>query len=365
MEENLGSKFIVQLVPGFPPSVNGLGDYALNLARKLREDFGIVTNFLVGDPAWQGPPELEGFLVRKVSARTGSDLSAALSACRVPVLLHYSGYGFARRGCPFWLIKGLREWRSGDASSRAITMFHEIYATGPVWKSEFWLSPIQQSIAASLMKMSDRCITSKRSYSDEIGLLSGGVHSGVPALPVFSNIGEPRDVPRLDKRARRMVIFGGAPRRKRLYLRGFGRVIDSCRQLGIEEVMDIGPSTGITLPNPAGLKIREIGALNAQAVSDIMAASLAGFSDANPYFLGKSGVFAAYCAHGLLPINSSACAGVVDGLLGGEHYWAAGNEGLLDIVKAQMIADNAYKWYRGHDLAAHAAAFAAILRALR
>jgi hypothetical protein len=52
---------ILQIVPRLPPAIDGVGDYALNLARQLRQDFSIHTHFLVCDPNWNGKTELEGF----------------------------------------------------------------------------------------------------------------------------------------------------------------------------------------------------------------------------------------------------------------------------------------------------------------
>ena len=45
---------IIQIVPKLPPAIDGLGDYALNIARQLYKDFGVKTHFVVGDPAWVG-----------------------------------------------------------------------------------------------------------------------------------------------------------------------------------------------------------------------------------------------------------------------------------------------------------------------
>ena len=34
------------------------------------------------------------------------------------VLLHYSGYGYAPRGAPFWLVEGLEHWKKFRARHR-------------------------------------------------------------------------------------------------------------------------------------------------------------------------------------------------------------------------------------------------------
>jgi len=40
---------IIQIIPKLPPAINGLGDYALNLAGQLK-DYKIKTHFVVCDP---------------------------------------------------------------------------------------------------------------------------------------------------------------------------------------------------------------------------------------------------------------------------------------------------------------------------
>ena len=46
---------MIQIVPALPPSTNGLGDYALEVAGAMRSEFGLDTGFVVGNPEWQGP----------------------------------------------------------------------------------------------------------------------------------------------------------------------------------------------------------------------------------------------------------------------------------------------------------------------
>jgi hypothetical protein len=52
---------IYQIVPRLPPLIDGVGDYSLQLARTLRENHNIDSKFIIGDPSWLGPTELEGF----------------------------------------------------------------------------------------------------------------------------------------------------------------------------------------------------------------------------------------------------------------------------------------------------------------
>jgi hypothetical protein len=62
------------------------------------------------------------------------------------VILHYVNYGYQTRGVPFALLRFARELR-GQLRGQWVTTFHELYAWGPPWKSEFWLRPLQVKIA--------------------------------------------------------------------------------------------------------------------------------------------------------------------------------------------------------------------------
>src|ERR1041385_7558181 len=144
--------FIISIVPRLPPAVDGLGDYALSLARHLYNDFDIKTHFVVCDPIWVEKSEVEGFSISCLTNRSPSALLSSLAVANptIIVLLHYVGYGYARRGAPSWLIDGLERWHRSNGAARILTMFHELYAKGPVWTSSFWLSPLQKHLAARL-----------------------------------------------------------------------------------------------------------------------------------------------------------------------------------------------------------------------
>jgi hypothetical protein len=73
---------IIQIVPQLPPSINGLEDYALNLARQLRKDYEIETHFVIGDRTWTGAVEIEGFPVSQISDRSFDALLTLLSGDR-------------------------------------------------------------------------------------------------------------------------------------------------------------------------------------------------------------------------------------------------------------------------------------------
>ena len=359
---------IISIVPRLPPSVNGLGDYGLNLARQLRQDFGLVTDFVVADPNWAGVASMEGFVVKQVAVQSVAallDLLPGESHSCVTVLLHYVGYGYAKRGCPFWLVEGLERWRNVASNRCLVTMFHEIYAFGPIWTSQFWTSPLQRNIAGRLAFLSDHCFTSKQGYAEILYQFSQGKHSTIPVLPVFSTVGEPEHIPPLVERSRRLVVFGGPGPRSRVYKRSLLALERTCCDLEIEEIVDIGPEIGFEVGPVNGIPVISLGVKTAEEISSLLSSSLAGFLNYPTEFLAKSTIFAAYCAHKLLPVGVFDEGQNVDGLEAGKHYWLADrHQGKMNLLLGQAIANNAYAWYQTHQLSVQARAFAACLRGI-
>ncbi len=356
------SAHITAIVPRLPPAVDGLGDYGLNLARQMRQDFGLVTDFVVGDSDWIGGTSIEGFAVKQVvvqSAPALLDLLLSESHFSATVLLHYVGYGYAKRGCPVWLVEALERWREVASQRYLVTMFHEIYAFGPIWTSQFWTSPLQRNLAARLAVLSDQCFTSKQSYAERLAQLSQGKHDKIFALPVFSTIGEPENIAPLAERPRRLVVFGGRGPRARVYERSRLALERTCRELEIEEIVDIGPSLGFEIEAVNGTSVTCLGVKTAQEISSLLSSSVAGFFDYSTEYLAKSTIFAAYCAHGVIPVGVFYEGLNVDGLKAGKHYWLGDrHQGSMNLLGGQVVADNAHAWYQSHNLSANARAFA-------
>jgi hypothetical protein len=292
---------LVQIVPQLPPAPSGVSGYAAALAVELEERLGIESRFVTG-----------------AAGLTGST-----------VLLHYANYGYQTRGCPVSLVRGLLRWKRSAAGRRLVTVFHEVYASGPFWRSSFWTSPLQRRLAATLALGSDGVVTNLELYAGLLKRLTPSVE--VHVSPVFSTVGEPERVPALSERSPRMVVFGGPGARARAYGEHREDLEASCRGLGVEEVLDIGPALSSVPPRIGGnIPVRTLGELPVSEVSRRLLGSRAGFLAYPGDFLGKSTIYAAYCAHGLLPVQPGEKA-------------AAGD--------AQARATAAREWYLGHSVA--------------
>jgi hypothetical protein len=352
---------LIQIIPQLPPAINGLGDYALNLASQLRQDYNIQTHFIVCDRTYSSDKSIDDFPISQLSNSTAEALLSMLSQQQIDtVLLHYVGYGYAQRGCPVWLVEGLEQWQTKSDRRQLITMFHEVYASSnKPWHSSFWLSPWQKNVAGRLVKISDRILTSKQLYANILTDLSQGKHRQINAIPVFSTLGEPQQILPLSKRQPWLVIFGGSNNRRRAYLKSRTKIISVCEIFGVEKIIDVGISTELSLSNLDGIPIKEMGKLSINQIQEIFLNCYGGFLDYNPDFLAKSTIFAAYCAYGMLPISANFSDFSIDGIDPGRHYWMAGEHtSEKNLKQVQAIANNAHVWYQSHNLSSQAQIFA-------
>ncbi len=351
---------IFTIVPRLPPSTCGVGDYALYLAQKLRQNFGIKTQFIVCDPNWSSQPEIDGFPILKLSAPTTSNLVRCLQEGDCSQLfVHYVGYGYARWGCPDWLLKALSTWRARSPKAQLITMFHELYALpgNKPWKHNFWNSSSQKILTQQLIRLSDHRITSSQNYAETIDHFRSD--SGLPTLffPVFSTVGEPPLIKPWADRSSQLVIFGQALTKRRAYEERLAAIQSACEQFDIQEIIDVGPATGLGLKTVGNIPVREAGKCSIEEISTIFQNSKLGFLNYNPDYLAKSTIFAAYCAYGLLPISPFRSILPTDGLTPGEHYWVIDET----MARPESIVHNAQVWYRSHSLESQTQYFAKLL----
>lgn len=364
---------LIQIVAGLPPAIDGVGDYALTIARGLRELQAIETLFVVANPTWRGPRFVDGFPVVRVARKHAASMRVALrevvagarAGPTTPALLHCSLYGYARRALAFWLRKGLVQWKRESPESELITMFHELSARGPIWTSPFWLHRIQSGLIRDIAQASAATLTSNACYRQHLAQIAGIEESRIVKLPVLSTVGEPSQLLPTRTRKRQLVVFGRRPSRDLVFSRFLPLLAPVCRVLGIDRILELGPDPS---EREHGLPatIETTGVLPRCAVSAILRESLFGFIALDARMLSKSSVFAAYCSHGTVPLvvgtqEGEDPGGEADGLFANQHYLRVPLEAQTGGYRLDAISRSAHAWYRAHGVAVQASHYASIL----
>jgi hypothetical protein len=321
----------IHITPELPPKVGGVADYTALLSRRLVEvSDGALKPVLVH--AGREPADaLEvDFPVVDLSGKcSATALAEAVRRSgneangRAVVLLEYSGYGYSMRGAPLWLARGLHRVCEDDALP-LVTMFHELYAMGPPWTSAFWVSALQRLVAAGLARMSKGIVTNRASARPWLRRYRASVSGTVHVQPVFSNVGEPNTLPAFDERARQIVVFGGGDRKAEVYEDNQTLLRHLVDHSGFFPVLDLGP-TRDSVPSGEPWS-RPLGVCPEGEISDRLASVSLGVLSYPGSRLGKSGVAAAFAAHGVpfLLLDEEDTVGDTDPYVEGEHFLREG-----------------------------------------
>jgi hypothetical protein len=362
------ARSLIQIVAGLPPAIDGVGDYAIAIARALREQQAIETLFVVANPAWRGPCIVEGFPVASVARKEPAALLLAMQGALAasgagptsPVLFHCSLYGYAKRALAFWLQKGMVRWKRESPESSLITMFHELVAGGPIWTSPFWLRGIQSGLIRRFARESAASLTSNARYRRHLARIAGIEESRIVKLPVLSTVGEPNELPPARTRKRQLVVFGRPNSRDAVFSRCLPQLEHACRCLGIERVLEVGPEAS-RREHGLPVAVEATGAIAPAEVSAILRESLFGFIALDAGILSKSSVFAAYCAHGIVPLVAGRDGGEADGLYANQQYLSTPLQAKASGEQLEAVSQSAHTWYRGHGVTAQASQYARIL----
>jgi len=337
---------LLQIVPKIPGGLDGVGDYALVIARQLREKFGCETVFA----SFKTGPSPDGF---KVVALDRLLDDAASNYDRV--LLHYVNYGFQKRGVPFRLLSILRALRSRHRG-RFVTVFHELFASGPPWSSAFWLRPLQKELAKSVAHLSDACIVSSDNFRRE--LMRMVPHAEIALHPVPSSVGEPSLSTEqiTDRDPHHWAIFGGTVLVE--------RSLRSLRQLMPRIPDSIAPGKLSVLggvENPATRSLLVDLGIESDYRPDIPAAeaseilktcSFAWFNyfhrpNVETSVILKSSAFASACAHAVVPVLPHRGSPIsIDGdPLPGPFFVESERAEIPGAEGRAKLATDIYNWY--------------------
>lgn len=346
----MNQPLLIQLTP---PGQGGVRDY-LECLQAEWACAGIESHVI---ELSQASVATQGLLERllDLTAASATDVRPATFS----VLIHFSGYGYERRGLCFWLLREIEQAKArlGDRL-RVVTMFHELFASGPPWGSAFWLSPLQARIARKLACLSDAIWTNTESHGRWLRQ-QVGPSTPLTVQPVFSTVGEPEQRAPASDREPSLVVFG-SPSTRRRALDALPPCVESLKQQGITEIIEVG--SGEASPWTAtGLKPRFLGRLEKHDLRALLERSAYGLIEYPPNCLGKSTVFAAYAAHGCVAINVADAGHDSDGVQGGLHFVSLTQDTRIPTGPQflEAMATAACNWYAPHSLSRQAEAFAA------
>jgi len=347
---------LLQIVPKVPGGIDGVGDYALTIAKKLHENFGCETVFATFKTS--SGENAGGFEVLSLDR-----LLDEPSGKYDHVLLHYVNYGFQKRGVPFSLLSILHELRR-QHRGRFVTIFHELYASGPPWTSAFWLQPLQIHLAKSVGRLSDACIVSSDNFRRELQRMVPNAH--VELHPVPSGLGEPSLSPGhiANRDPHQWVIVGGTAlveRSLRSFRQLLSRIPDSVapRTLVVLGGHDnpVARSLLVDLPIESEYRPR----IAAAEASEILKTCSFGWfnyfhrPDVETSVILKSSAFASACAHGVIPVFPHRGSAVsLDGdHLPGPFFVERDRSEIPDAHERAKISADIYDWYQRHASSEH------------
>ena len=353
---------IFQIVPRASGGRDGVGGYARMLAASLEEYYDLRTTFVA---------TAEGnHLAFPTGAGPGNEKLDRCSA----IVLHYVNYGYARRGVPLWLPPDLHRLQSASGAPQ-VTVFHELYASGSWRQSAFWLRPLQMRIARTVAAMSVVSIVSSEVSYLQLKTLNSGTR--IIVHPVVSGFGEPVLSPRAiaDRDLHRWVICGGTELVERS-LRSFRLAASFIREgLAPRELFVVGGNDNSEvrriLADEKKIRTHYYPRIDAKIASEILASCAFGWID---YFhdpdvpmpvILKSSAFAAYCAHGVIPVLARADSVIAFGgdALPGPYTVAPGGQNLPLEPERARTAQMIHSWYGRNASSNHLAA--TIVTALR
>jgi hypothetical protein len=345
-----GAAVAWQIVPRVSDNPDGVTDYAFNLANALWVNHGLRTVFVPGETS-QAPRKGE-FEIASIADAGAPPTKPA------HVILHYVNYGYQKRGLPFWLIPILRRVRE-TFGGRLVVIFHELFATGPPWKSEFWLQPLQKKIARDIARLADARLVSSESMQQMLEKLVPGLD--VVVHPVPSALGEP-DIDPAQLRERdnhRWLICGGTElieRSLRSFRRIAGAIPASIVPRNLVVVGGIENSRVrqflITFPD---IRCEYHPAVSLETASQILSTCAFAWLDyfttgARADLLLKSSSFANVCAHGVVCVTPHAKAPISlhGDSLPGPFAIAQGDVKLPSPSERPSVAREIYDWYHRH-----------------
>jgi len=289
-------KKVVHIVPTLPPAINGLGDFCKILANNLARDQSVKNVFMVAN----GPPGKTWPDIHVFNSSTFLDVLAG----QAPdvVILQYVGYAYNKYALPFYLVRGLERCKQ-QYKFKLLVFFHELYSSsGSLLKLPFYTQGLQRSIVRGLLDIADKAFTNCSQYKEILNMMVADRQRSenlIECTGIFSNIPEDLINPSAAKDDGTLVVFGSAVRRRAVYANG--SFPDLLKALRIRVVYDIGP--GDICFESSSVTVERTGALQPEQLAQYLNKTKYGALSYKPELLAKSGIFSAYAAFGIIPVN--------------------------------------------------------------
>jgi hypothetical protein len=124
-------------------------------------------------------------------------------------------------------------------------------------------------------------------------------------------------------------------------------LIPTLEKLAVNEVVEIGDPCGRPPVNIGTMKWHQYGNLSGEKVSELFLQSRFGLLYYPRHLLSKSGVFAAYASHRMVPVLLAQPGSPVEELKPHIHYLDSSEIQSLDTTVLQELADECWRWYVG------------------
>lgn len=220
-----------------------------------------------------------------------------------PILLEFTPLAYGRFGLswPLLLHVALLRWKN----CRVIIYFHELPFPNGAGVRRRLAVALQHAYCALLVAACNHAVVNQPKGLRWLKIFQAGDH--LSFLPTCSNVGESHQAPAPAHRPLQVVVFGSPGKRRHAhaivashggYRRLFGADV---------VVIDIGET--MQLQNEILSEVSVLGPLPSDVIKRHLLASRFGFFYSQPDQFSKSGVFAAYCAHGVVPILAHGSLG--------------------------------------------------------
>jgi hypothetical protein len=359
---------LLQILPRVPPATCGVGDYAWRIARSLRDSHGIQSQFLSAGTTWVQPKSEPEFPVFRLGDLRSDGLIHALSRLAIQpdaILLHVSPYGYQKRALPGWLASAWSQVFHRPERPALMTMFHELFASGPPTTSAFWLQPLQKLILRRLAANSDARRTNREDYARWLDSKGHGQPTRI--LPVFSNFGESTSPVPLSQREPSMVMFAWANHSRHSLQTLVLNAAGLAAKFGLTRLHLIGDSQSAPA-TPTQVEMVRHGFLEETAAAALISSSRMAYTAYSPAHFGKSTLMAAFAAHGLAVITQGDQPHLPDGLSDGREVFHEAGLSVRpapELSELQAVASNLHAWYLPHSLFNTAKSYADHLHEMR